>query len=162
LADRYPDLQIDYLDISGKMIALARRRIERGNAASLKRIRFHQGDARTATLQAERYDLIAAHFFFDFFSYADIERMISRISPLTIRGTAWIVSDFELPSNRRPALWARLLLRTMYLFFRFTIGLENQRLSDWRSPLHAHGFVARGASRLWAGFIVSELWTRAE
>jgi ubiquinone/menaquinone biosynthesis C-methylase UbiE len=162
LADRYPDLQIDYLDISSKMIALARRRMERENAAALERIHFHQCDARTATLSAERYDLIAAHFFFDFFSYADVERMISRISALAAPGAAWIVSDFELPSNRRPALWARLLLRTMYLFFRFTIGLENQRLSDWRAPLRAHGFVARGASRLWTGFIVSDLWIRAE
>jgi ubiquinone/menaquinone biosynthesis C-methylase UbiE len=160
LAERYPDLRIDYLDISGNMIALARRRIERANAASMQRIRFHQGDARTAALRSESYDVIAAHFFFDFFSFADVELMISRMSALAAPGAAWIVSDFELPPNRLSALWARPLLRTMYLFFRFSVGLDNQRLSDWRAPLRAHGFSSRNACRLWAGFIVSELWIR--
>ena len=160
LAERYPDLRIDYIDISGNMIALARRRIERANAAAIERVHFHQGDARTARFHAKRYDLIAAHFFFDFFSYADVEKIISRMSALAAPGAAWIVSDFELPSNRTPAWWARLLLRTMYLFFRFAIGLENQQLSDWREPLRAHGFVPGAASQWWAGFIVSELWTR--
>lgn len=161
LAERYPNLQIDYLDISGNMIALARERIGRANAAAIERIRFHQCDARTAALESKSYDLIAAHFFFDFFSHADVENMISRLSVLAAPEAAWLVSDFELPPNRWAILWARPLLRTMYLFFRFTISLENQQLSDWRTPLRDCGFAAHKVLRWRAGFIVSELWTRS-
>src|SRR5579864_5277091 len=58
----YPQARIDAVDVSAKMIELAKTRAER--------VAFHACDAREFVF-GEEYDLAVAHFFFDCFEEAE-------------------------------------------------------------------------------------------
>ena len=60
-----PHARIDYVDLSARMLELAR-----GRAGDL-RVVYRRDDARTTPLPAAEYDLIVTHFFLDCFDEAE-------------------------------------------------------------------------------------------
>jgi ubiquinone/menaquinone biosynthesis C-methylase UbiE len=153
-------VEIDSIDLSGKMIELARRRISRSAPENMRRIQLQQDDIRTAAPGGSSYDVIATHFFFDVFSTAELKGIIDRVSRWTAPHAFWVVSEFDLPPPGWHRAKARFWLRVMYAFFRLAANLRNQRLPAWRSLLCEAGFVPRKQVRYDNGFIVAELWQR--
>lgn len=144
-----PLVQADYVDVSGRMVELARHK------AGVDRVVYRQADARAAEFASGEYDLIATHFFFDCFGPKDLEALVARIAPAAKPGARWAVSEFCTPN-----VAARLLVGALYLFFRVATGLETRALADHRPMLSAHGFRRIDASHGWGGIVVSELWER--
>ncbi len=140
--------EIDYVDLSARMLALARSR------AGSERVTYHHADARTAPLRPGEYDLIVSHFFFDCFEERDARALIERVARAAQPQAQWLVSEFRQPA------WAGLFLRGLYLFFRVTTGLKTKRLIDHRPLLAERRFhlVREETSRF--GLLASELWTR--
>jgi SAM-dependent methyltransferase len=144
-----PVAHADYVDLSGRMLGLARQK------AGVDRVVYKQADARALELAPGEYDLIATHFFFDCFGQHELEALISRIAAAATPGARWVVSEFCTTS-----IPARLLVRTLYLFFRITTGLRNQSLVDHRPILRSHGFQLIDAGYSRGSLVVSELWER--
>ncbi len=144
-----PTVRADYVDLSGRMLELARQK------AGTERVNYRVGDAREIEFAAGQYDLIATHFFFDCFGSGELPRLIERIAASAKPGARWVVSEFRTP-NAASALMVRLL----YLFFRVTTGLQTQSLTDHRPFLEAHGFERLTTSGAGGGLLVSELWQR--
>ena len=140
-------VRADYVDLSGRMLALARRK------GGEERVAYRQADARTLAFSQGEYDLIATHFFFDCFDAQDLNLLIGRISAAAKPGAHWVVSEF-----RTSTIPARLLVSALYLFFRLTTGLKTRTLADHRPVLQAHGFRLKSASQSRGGLVVSELW----
>ena len=157
LALRFPKTSIDYVDASGAMLALARRRLGFRQGAP---INFFQRDVRAIDLPDRRYDFIACHFFFDVFAQAELAEVVHHIAAAAAPEAQWLVSEFDVPSGEIQRLGAKLLLRVMYRFFHISTGLVNQKLPDWRPSLESEGFSRESASKQRGGFIVSELWAR--
>lgn len=142
-----PHAQIDYVDLSARMLELAR-----GRAGDL-RVTYRQDDARTTPLPAAEYDLIVTHFFLDCFDAADQATLLARITSAATPQARWLVSEFRHPG---------LLVRALYLFFRAATGLKTQHLVDHHPLFERHGFrLSRGESA-WRGMLASELWMRVE
>ena len=144
-----PVVQTDYVDLSSRMLELARRK------AGVDRVVYRQADARALELAPGEYDLIATHFFFDCFGQHELEPLISRIAAAATPGARWVVSEFCTTS-----IPARLLVQALYFFFRITTGLGNQNLVDHRPILSAHGFRLIDATQSRGDLVVSELWER--
>ena len=142
-------VRADYVDLSRRMLELARRR------AGADRVNYKMADARTVELPRDEYDVIATHFFFDCFDARDLEILIGRVAKTAKPGAKWIVSEFCVAT-----MPARLLVRFLYLFFRITTGLRTRKLADHRPILRAHGFNMINASRSHGALVVSELWER--
>ena len=161
LLSSYHQIQVDSIDLSPGMLALARARIA-GMAGASERIQLLQGDARTCPWPASRYDLIVTNFFLDCFTATDLANVIARVAAVTGPGTLWIDGDFRLPPGRWLRPVAQTLLVTMYLFFQITTGLRTRKLIEPAHYLAAHGFK-RVSERcgLW-GFLSSRLWVRGE
>jgi SAM-dependent methyltransferase len=139
----------DYVDLSARMLDLARHKAGAG------RVAYRRADALTAEFAANEYDLIATHFFFDCFSADDLSALIGRVAAAATPSARWVVSEF-----RAPTVLARLLVSALYLFFRITTGLQTRRLVDHRPILRSHGFRLIDANQARGAFIVSELWER--
>lgn len=154
LARANPASEIDYVDLSARMLALARTRAG-------ARVRYRQADARTCPLPPAAYDLLATHFFFDFFGEAELDRLIPHLAQSAAPGAIWLISEFRQPARGFPALWARLWLGTLYWFFGWTTGLENQKLADHHPHLRACGFDLQSQEVTRWGLLASELWVRA-
>jgi SAM-dependent methyltransferase len=153
-----PDVTTDVIDSSARMIALARSRIGVSDGA---RVRFHCADARTHPLPPAAYDLIVTHFFLDCFEETELVSIIERLAAAATPDAHWAVSDFRQPARGSSAWAAAALLKTMYVFFRWTTGLRTQRLADPRPHLQAHGFRREREEIAHAGLLVSE-WRRRE
>jgi ubiquinone/menaquinone biosynthesis C-methylase UbiE len=158
LAAHYPGIAADVFDTSRKMIRLAEQRLHSARLPHLSSIAFHHGDARVAPFPRNDYDLVATHFFFDVFPMAELSPLIDRVKRSLRPDGLWLISEFDLPSSGLRRLLARFWLRVMYLFFRYTTGLGNQRLPDWRKQLSHAGFRPRIQQSFASGFLVSELW----
>jgi SAM-dependent methyltransferase len=152
-------VEVDSLDISPGMIALARRRVARIPGAAA-RVRFAPADARTEPPPAAGYDLVVTNFFLDCFRPAELAAVIGRAAGACAPDALWADGDFRLP----PAGWARPVARwalaAMYGFFRLTTRLPAGRLTDPAAPLAAEGFrLVAEESRL-RGFLSARLWAR--
>lgn len=138
----YPNANVDAVDSSSKMIELAQAR-----APSVK---FHQADAREFPFADQRYDLAAAHFFFDCFETEELRALLSRI-----RTTTWLVSEF------RGTGWRRPIIRALYFFFRLTTGLRVTSLPDHRAILNQLGFRIEKDQSALNGLLTSQLWVHS-
>lgn len=149
------EASIDYVDLSARMLDLARDR------AGSSRISYRRANALTLPLppaeyDLPEYDLIATHFFLDCFNDRDLEHLIQRVARAAQPGALWIVSEFRQP------LWAAPLLSALYFFFRVTTGLTTGRLTDHRPLLAKYGFHLKQEETTRFGLLASELWARSQ
>jgi ubiquinone/menaquinone biosynthesis C-methylase UbiE len=158
LVEQQPTAKIDAVDLSAKMLELARKRIRNHSAAV--NVRFHQADVRTMRLPGSGYDLIATHFFFDVFTAHELELWIRRVARASADHALWVVSDFDLPHTGWRRHYAAAWIQLMYKAFRIATGLVTQKLPDWRPILRDNGFQPLHTRQFRHGFIVSELWHR--
>jgi SAM-dependent methyltransferase len=135
----YPQARVDAVDVSERMIELARARAPEAM--------FHLADAREFNFE-EEYDLAVAHFFFDCFDTGELQALLGRIHTKN-----WLVSEFRNTS------WTWPIVRGLYFFFRLTTGLRVTSLPDHR-PLLSEGFRLAKEQPALRGLIVSELWTK--
>jgi SAM-dependent methyltransferase len=142
-------VRADYVDLSGRMLELARQR------AGAERVDYQRADALAAEFPRDEYDLIATHFFFDCFDERKLHALIGRVANAAKPGAQWIVSEFRVPN-----IPARLLVSALYLFFRVMTGLKTRNLVDHRPMLRAHGFRLINERHSRGALVVSELWGR--
>ena len=142
-----PQARIDYIDLSARMLELARHR------AGGLRVTYRKDDALTTPLPAAEYDLIVTHFFLDCFDEEDQRRLIARVASAAAAQARWLVSEFRKPG---------LLVRALYLFFRVATGLKTQRLIDHHPLFERSGFRLMRSELARRGLLVSELWMRVK
>ena len=138
-----PHACVDYIDVSPRMLELARAR------AGAEHVNYRCEDARTALLQEAEYDLIVTHFFLDCFDETDLEPLIARLASAATPRARWLISEF------RGNGW---LVRALYFFFRLATGLRTRRLVDHHPVLQRHGFRMVRNENAWRGLLASELW----
>lgn len=136
----YPQAHIEAIDMSARMIELA--------TARASRVEFHIADAREFSF-AKKYDLAAAHFFFDCFETEELAALLERIDT-----QSWLVSEF------RNTGWSWPIVRGLYLLFRVATGLRVRALPDHRAVLEKLGFRIENEQRALGGLLVSEVWVR--
>jgi SAM-dependent methyltransferase len=136
----YPQARIDAVDVSEKMIELAKARAER--------VDFHLCDAREFIFDGE-YDLAVAHFFFDCFEEMEIQAMLGRINT-----KSWLISEF------RNTKWSWPVLRGLYFFFRVSTGLQTRALPGHRKILEKLGYRMEKEQTALRGLLASEMWVK--
>ncbi len=142
-----PRLSVDYVDLSARMLDLARTR------AGTDCVTYHHADALTIPLPAAHYDLIVTHFFLDCLSEDEAKSLVEKISAAAQPNARWLISEF-----REPAGWARATVQILYLFFRITTGLRTRRLIDHHPLLTRAGFALVKEETERFGLLASELW----
>jgi SAM-dependent methyltransferase len=152
--DRNREADIDSVDLSPRMLALAKRR-----TAEARRLHFWRADARTIELP-RKYDVIVSHFFLDCFVESDLKLLVARVSDAGCPEARWLVSEFCLPASRIRRLGAGLLIKAMYWFFGIATGLKAKRLPDYSTVFTQHGFRRMRHVSAMGGLLVSELWQR--
>ncbi len=150
----YPRAEIDCMEASERMIALARRRVP---AATARFVRVNLAQAR---LEAGRYDLLVSHFLLDCFGEEKLGEMVCKLSRSAGAEAQWLIADFCLPPRGWKRLRARAVTAIMYRFFRSVAGIEARRLVDYRPHLRAAGFALQGETLAPNEMIRSELWKR--
>ena len=154
LREAQPELPVECLDGSAKMLELARDRV--GDCYT----QFIRADIREAAFPPARYDLIVTHFFLDCFEEEELLAVVEKLSAAAMPNAIWLVADFRKPARGWRRAWARLLIATMYLFFRSVAGLEARHLVDYTPFLAEHGFALEKEIGAPNELIRSQLWRR--
>lgn len=160
LLRRYPEIEVDCLDASKRMLQLARRRIEQELPASFERVRFIHTDIRPWSAPEHQYDLIVTHFFLDCFQEPNLIDVIKTLARTAAKDATWLVSEFSIPEKGIGRIQARCWLGTMYWFFRVTTGIEASELIDYTAFLDEKGFHVVRQHFFRQGMLKSELWER--
>jgi len=153
LVEQNQAASIDYVDVSSRMLAIARDRA--GDSVT-----YHLADARTIPLPAAQFDLIVTHFFLDCFKQPDAELLIARLARAAKDNARWLISEFRQPDGGWRAMWARAWLGSLYFFFRVTTGLTTSSLIDHHPLLERAGFRLTRHQSSRFNLLASELWGR--
>ena len=151
-----PALHATAVDSSASMLRLLRRRCEAAVPDAGERLRVIQTDALAFTPR-EGCDLIVTHFFLDCLSQAELDELVSRLTPSLAPRALWLISDFRIPAGALAAP-ARLFIRGLYLAFRVLTGLRATHLPDHAAPLTHAGLTHIAQHYSLGGMLTTELW----
>jgi ubiquinone/menaquinone biosynthesis C-methylase UbiE len=146
-------------DASERMLALANERIEQcGLDAS--GIEFLRADVLEWSPMKKAFDLVVTHFFLDCFRPEQLQQIIDKLAFAARPNASWTLADFQIPLVGLQKWRARLILKTMYLFFRVVTRLPARRLTSPDSYLTSNEFFLRERRVSEWGLLHSDLWQR--
>ncbi|PSL26728.1 class I SAM-dependent methyltransferase [Dyadobacter jiangsuensis] len=147
-------LVIDYVEISSKMLDLARKRNFRDN-----QITFIHADIEDYAAPAQ-YDVIMTPFLFDNFSHERALVVFRKLDKMLKNGALWLFTDFHIDKNLH-RIWQKTLLRSMYVFFKNISHVEADQLPDM--PLHFddNGYYLTFETFHFGGFIRSAAYRKS-
>lgn len=146
-------LEITYVDISEKMIALSEKRNIGGNEVSF----INQSILDTAFHQ--QFDVAITPFFLDNFSNSAAKLVFNKINAALSSGGLWLFADFQSKKN---SLWQKLLLKSMYLFFRIFCNIEASRLPDSLLFFNQYNYKTLDIKTFYKDFIYTGIYQKQE
>jgi len=124
LLKSFPNIKIDFLEQSPKMIELAKTRL---SAAELRQLSFYELDVFDFS-PTKLYDCIFSPYFLDCFEADQVTEIIAGLSPSLKTNGYWYDVDFNLPEFGFARARAKLYLYILYAFFNLTGALKTRNL----------------------------------
>ena len=121
---QYPHAEVYYVEASLAMMSRAK-----GKVRSNQNIHFIHGTEAALHNLESSVNTIITSYILDVFSPVQIQKVLKLLTETLTEGGIWLNTDFVV-SNSSP-LWHKLLIKTMYRFFKFTTAQENQQLPEW-------------------------------
>lgn len=143
-------LEITYVEISAKMIAKARARNYAGNI-----VNFINLPVEDANLKAD-YDVVITPFLLDSLSPGVFDTVFNTLSNLLKPDGIWLNTDFQLTGK----WWQKLLLKSMYFFFRMIGCVENVDLPLIKQRFLDDGFIAKQEKAFFGEFIGATVYRK--
>jgi ubiquinone/menaquinone biosynthesis C-methylase UbiE len=156
----HPDVQVDCVDASERMLQLARTRVANELPHRADQVRFLHRDITNWTPPGHQFDLIVTHFVLDCFPEAEMPGVINKVATAATADAAWLLADFRLPDRGFARLHTQGWLAAMYQFFRFTARIPAAELVDPTPYIQAEGFALAHQHLSRKGMLKSELWRR--
>lgn len=146
-------------DASQRMLESARCRLERDGLGN-EGVEFLRADVLGWSPPKETFDLIVTHFFLDCFRPDQLREVIANLAASARPQAAWLLADFQAPDFGLQRLRARMILKTMYLFFGIATRLPARALTR-PDPFLVESQFALTERRVseW-GLLHSDLWER--
>lgn len=149
-----PAGHITYIEASEKMLSRSKtccREYDRG------RVEYIHGTEELLTGYG-LFDAVIANFYFDLFTDASLQRVAKKIALASVDGAVLLATDFRKPRSAAQ----RILLRTMYFFFKVVANIEASALPDWSRDICNYGFTEIKASWFYNDFISSVVFRKNE
>lgn len=151
-----PRARILYVEASPVMLQKSRASLQRLAPTQAAQVEFRLG-TEAAIAPAETFDAIVTFFFLDLFEPQRLRAVLNQLHTARRPGAAWLVADFCPPTR----LWQRLLVGTMYRFFRLTTGISGRQLPDLPAAMHGLGLQRRLAGTFYGQLLEAAVYTTA-
>jgi ubiquinone/menaquinone biosynthesis C-methylase UbiE len=151
------------LDISGKMLEKSQSRIAARQPQVASRVAYVQGTIRLLLPPpenpvAKRYDVVVTHFYLDMFNGAELQQEIAALKKLLKPGGLWSLADFAYAGKGLMRPVSRIMVGSMYLFFRIAAGINSKKLEDYPTLLEHAGFSPLKSAKHYRGMMVNGLY----
>lgn len=156
----YPEVEVDCLDASERMLRLARERVACELPDCTKQVRFLHEDIMLWTASEQRYDLVVTHFCLDCFAEEQLGEVVKKLAGVAADEANWLLADFCVPDEGMARIRARAWLTAMYVFFRVTARIPAKTLVDPTPFLRAEGFALAQQHLFRKGMLKSQIWRR--
>jgi ubiquinone/menaquinone biosynthesis C-methylase UbiE len=143
-------LEITYVEISAKMMALSRKRNSGSNA-----VVFINSPIQDIQLR-EELDVVITPFLFDNFTQQTAQKVFSHLNAALKPGGLWLYADFELNGK----WWQKSLLKTMHTFFKILCGVEASQLPDIKGLFAEQHYKASYSKAFYGDFIRATVYTK--
>lgn len=147
-------IEITYVEKSANMIALSKQKNIRNNEVEF----INKGIEELST--EKKFDAIFTAFLFDNFRPEKIEFIFLKLNQLLKTNGLWLYADF-VNDKINSKWWQRLLLKTMYLFFKVTCNIETQELIDMNKYFSA-GYFKIEERFFYSNFIKAMVYKKTE
>lgn len=151
---RFPDARIVVVDSSAKMLEIARRKV------ASDRVEFVQADLLELIGPSSEFDLIVTHFFLDCFTAEELPLVIRKLARMASPAADWLLADFEIAATGVPRWRSRIIVGTLYRFFRIVTGLRTDSLVAPDEEIQKAGFTRHRRETYDWGLLKSEWWRR--
>ncbi len=118
-------LTIDFIEMSDRFIAMARRKIPAGQS---NRINFIHGDVDQMAPD-KKYAAVITFFVIDSYPQKEAGELCRKIFSHLQPGGVWLFADF-IPGK---SFIQKIMVKIMYLFFRWVADIPANRLPDYSS-----------------------------
>lgn len=145
-------LCITYVEASGKMIELSKRKSTGNN-----KVVFINQPIQEASL-LEEFDVIITPFLFDNFGEDTPGFVFEKLHPVLKPRGLWLFADFQVYRNN---WWQKGMLKIMYLFFRIVCNIEATQLPDTNTPFVKHGYKIYSRQEFFKKFIYSVVYIKS-
>lgn len=145
-----PDVHVDFIEASSSMIRIAKKKVKPNWSIQF----IHQTD--TSKLPAENYDYIIAGFFLDVFTEKQLNVVIQDLKNSLKSDGKLHVTDFH--TDMYDWWWSRVLLKSMFIFFRLSVQLESKKLLSFTDFLNAGGFSEKAQGRHYHSLVWTSVW----
>jgi len=149
-----------YVDLSDRMIEMAKNRIKRKFPEELHRIEFRC--ASVEDVKNESFDLIVCNYFLDLFTDEEVDLLLERFYSeiLSSRGYVYF-TDFAIPESR----WimkkvTEALLKMLYFIFRIATSIRSTRLPNFPLLFKKNNFNVLHADSFSGGIMVSAIYKK--
>lgn len=156
----HPEIEVDCIDASQRMLQLARKRIEDELPGRSPSVRFLHQDIESWAPPERHYDLLVTHFFLDCFPEPALTEIIRKLVHAATEDANWLLGDFSIPRDGLARLRARCWLTAMYSLFRVTTRIQASALVDPTPFMRAEGFALIRQHLFRKGMLKSEMWRR--
>jgi ubiquinone/menaquinone biosynthesis C-methylase UbiE len=143
-------LNITYIEISAKMMALSQKR-DCGN----NKVIFLNQPAEEVNFD-QQFDVIITPFLFDNFKEETLHNVFNHLDQALKSKGIWLNTDFQLTGK----WWQNVLLKSMFLFFRAICGIETSVLPDINVQFERHSYVAVEEKNFFGEFVVSKAFRK--
>ncbi len=156
----FPAAQVTSVDISARMITLARERLVR-EGLPLAQVEFVHANALKWIPPERTYDLVVTHFFLDCFRPDQLAKLMPAIANAAQAHAHWLVADFKVADGNCLKRWrSQMILALMYVFFRAVTHLSARRITPPDSLLASTGFALLHRVESDWGLLHSDCWGR--
>lgn len=143
-------LRITYVEVSSKMIALAKKRNAGGNEVTFSNKAVEDLSFETG------FDLVLTPFLFDSFSYQTMKSVFEHIHALLRPAGIWLYSDFRSTGK----WWQQVMLKTMLKFFKLVCNIEASQLPDVEGQFESHRYRVVEGRSFFDDFVISTVYRK--
>ncbi len=147
-------VQIDYIESSVQMLTKARTIVLEQSTAQ---VNFILGD-ESFIIEKDKYDIVIAFYFFDLFKKERLNAIVASMNKALKQGGYLLYADFNVHATS--PWFHKVLLKVMYVFFRYLCAVEAQSLIVMNTILTKHSLVCRKSIPSSNGFMVSEAYQK--
>lgn len=151
--DKRKPAKVVFAEASAKMLRRAQQRKLQHIA-----VEFKLGRVEAMHFE-EPFNIILTPFLFDNFSDPSAATLFSALHQQLQKDGHWLFVDFDVSSP--PRLWKKILLRSMYAFFRLTAGVTNNRLPDTEMLFRQYQYTLLLRQWHYHQLIRSDVWQNA-
>ena len=153
-----PNCSVTVFDNSPTMLALAKSRV---STTFQGEVLFHNEDVINFPFSFEMFDSVVTHFFLDCFTEETLSSLLEKLCSALCPGGKWLIADFVEPTpNSLHSVTQFLCLRTLYVFFRLTCGIEATSVISPLKILRTLGLRESSSISFSNGFLTSLLFIK--